>query len=60
MGLKFPVEEAGMAAAKLLYDQGVFAVYANNDRSVLQLLPPLVVSDDEADEIVEVVRRVFG
>jgi acetylornithine/succinyldiaminopimelate/putrescine aminotransferase len=60
MGLKFPVEEAGMAAAKLLYDQGIFSVYANNDRSVLQMLPPLIVSDEEADEIVEVVRRVFG
>jgi acetylornithine/succinyldiaminopimelate/putrescine aminotransferase len=49
-----------MAAAKLLYDQGIFAVYANNDRSVLQMLPPLVATDDDADEILQKVRRVFG
>lgn len=60
MGLRLPAPEAAMAAAKLLYDQGLFAVYANNDRSVLQMLPPLIVSDDEADAIVEVVRRVLG
>ncbi|MCA9620979.1 MAG: aspartate aminotransferase family protein, partial [Myxococcales bacterium] len=60
MGLAFPFPEGGMVAAKMLFDQGIFAVYANNDRSVLQLLPPLVTSDDEAEAIIEVVRRVFG
>lgn len=60
MGLKFPVEEAGMLAAKLLFDQGLFTLYANNDTSVLQFLPPLIVSDDEADEIIAIVRSVFG
>ena len=60
MGLKFPVPEAGMAAAKLLYEQGIFAVYANNDRSVLQMLPPLVATDEDADEIIRKVRSVFG
>ena len=60
MGMKFAFPEAGMAAAKLLFDRGIFAVYANNDRSVLQMLPPLVTSDDEADEIIGTVRRVFG
>lgn len=60
MGFKFPVEEAGRMAAKLLVDAGVFAVWANNDTSVLQFLPPLVCSDAEAEEIVRIVRGVFG
>jgi acetylornithine/succinyldiaminopimelate/putrescine aminotransferase len=60
MGLKMSAPEAGMAAAKLLFDQGIFAVYANNDRSVLQLLPPLTIGDDEADEVIRVVRHVLG
>lgn len=60
MGLAFPVPEAGMLAAKLLFDAGIFAVYANNDTAVLQLLPPLTATDDEADEIIAIIRRVFG
>lgn len=60
MGLKFPAEGGGMLAAKLLYDAGVFTVYANNDTSVLQFLPPLNLTDAEADEIIAIVRKVFG
>ncbi len=60
MGFAFPVADAGIMAAKLLFDSGIFAVYAGNDTSVLQFLPPLITSDSEADEIVSVVRSVFA
>jgi acetylornithine/succinyldiaminopimelate/putrescine aminotransferase len=60
MGLAFPAEQAGMLAAKLLFDAGVFCVWANNDPSVLQFLPPLIISDDEAGELIQRVRRVFS
>lgn len=60
MGLAFPAPDAGMLAAKLLFDAGIFAVYANNDTAVLQFLPPLVTTEDEADEIIGIVRTVFG
>ena len=60
MGLSFPAPDAGMVAAKLLFDAGIFAVYAAHDTSVLQFLPPLITTEDEADEIVAVVRSVFG
>jgi len=60
MGLKFPKEGDGMTAARDLINAGVFAVFANNDTSVLQFLPPLVVTDDEVDEVVAIVRRTFG
>jgi len=59
MGLAFGAPRAGMFAAKLLYDAGVFAVWANNDPSVLQFLPPLVLDDAEADELIATVRRVL-
>jgi acetylornithine/succinyldiaminopimelate/putrescine aminotransferase len=59
MGLAFPAPDAGMMAAKLLFDAGIFAVYANNDTSVLQFLPPLTTTHDEADEIISIVRSVF-
>jgi len=56
MGLKFGAERAGMFAAKLLYDAGVFAVWANNDPSVLQFLPALTLTDDEAGELIATVN----
>jgi acetylornithine/succinyldiaminopimelate/putrescine aminotransferase len=56
MGLKLPQPGDGLLAAREVIKAGVFAVYANNDTSVLQLLPPLVLEDAEADEIIDIVR----
>jgi acetylornithine/succinyldiaminopimelate/putrescine aminotransferase len=60
MGLAFAEPGGGMAAAAALYDAGVFAVWAANDPRVLQLLPPLVLADAEAEEIVDRVRAALG
>ena len=60
MAFKFPVDPAGMMASKVLFDAGVFAVYANNDRSVLQFLPPLVLDDAQVDELLDLVRGAFS
>ncbi len=60
MGLKFPNEGDGLLAARDVIEAGVFAVFANNDTSVLQLLPPLTITDDEADEIISIIRTTFG
>jgi acetylornithine/succinyldiaminopimelate/putrescine aminotransferase len=60
MGLKFADEEAAMAAAAGLFKAGVFAVWANNDRSVVQFLPPLVLTDEEAAELIDRVRGAFA
>ncbi|MEN8115082.1 MAG: aminotransferase class III-fold pyridoxal phosphate-dependent enzyme [Actinomycetota bacterium] len=60
MALAFPAPDAGMFAMKLLFDAGIFSLYANNDTSVLQFLPPLILTDEETDEIIGIVRKVFG
>ncbi len=60
MGLAFTEPDGGMVATKALFDEGVFALYANNDQRVLQFLPPMILSDDDADEIIAIVRRVLG
>jgi len=60
MGLKFDATGGGLAAAKACYDAGVFAVFANNDTSVLQFLPPLVLTDDEHDDLVDRVAKALG
>jgi acetylornithine/succinyldiaminopimelate/putrescine aminotransferase len=60
MGLAFAEEGAGMVAAAAFYKAGIFAVWANNDPKVLQFLPPLVLSDTEADDLIGRIRAVFG
>ena len=59
MGLKLENEGDAMLAARAVIEAGVFAVFANNDTSVLQLLPPLTISDDEADDIIGIVRSAL-
>lgn len=60
MGLSFAEPDGGMVAARTMIEHGVFAIFANNDLSVLQFLPPLVLTDAEADELIDTVRRAFG
>ncbi|MCJ7437441.1 MAG: aminotransferase class III-fold pyridoxal phosphate-dependent enzyme [Acidimicrobiia bacterium] len=57
MGLRWPDEDAGILAAKACIDGGVFAVFANNDTSVMQFLPPLVLTDGEVEELADAVVR---
>ncbi|MCB9587188.1 MAG: aspartate aminotransferase family protein [Polyangiaceae bacterium] len=59
MGLKFPVEGAGMLAMRLLVDQGLFVLYAGNDTSVVQFLPPLILQPDDADDVLRRLRAAF-
>ena len=60
MGLRFPAEGDALGAAAELIRAGVFAVFANNDTSVLQFLPPLTVRDEEVQDIVSIVRSTFS
>ncbi len=60
MGFDFAADAAGMVAAASLYKAGVFTVWANNDPSVLQFLPPLILTDDEADQLIGRIRAAFG
>jgi acetylornithine/succinyldiaminopimelate/putrescine aminotransferase len=58
--LKLEKEGAGLMATKALIDAGVFVVFANNESAAIQFLPPLILSDVEADEIISVVRTALG
>jgi acetylornithine/succinyldiaminopimelate/putrescine aminotransferase len=60
MGFKFDEPAGGFEAMRRIVPAGILAVAANNDPSVLQFKPPLIVGDEEVEEIVAVVRRVFG
>lgn len=54
IGLRYNNPQGGPLMTKLCYDAGMFALYANNDHSVQQFLPPLIISDAEARESVEI------
>jgi acetylornithine/succinyldiaminopimelate/putrescine aminotransferase len=60
LGLEFPEENGGLVAMNQLRAAGVFVVYANHNPAAVQFLPPLVLTDDEADEIVARVGRAVA
>jgi len=60
MGLVFPDETCGPMMTKLAYEEGVLAIYANNDQRVLQFLPPLIMDDLEAEETLAALDRALA
>ncbi|HEY5011971.1 MAG TPA: aminotransferase class III-fold pyridoxal phosphate-dependent enzyme [Acidimicrobiia bacterium] len=60
MGLHFDDPAGGLAATQRLIPAGVFAVFANNDPSVLQLLPPLTITDDETAWLIDTTRAALA
>jgi acetylornithine/succinyldiaminopimelate/putrescine aminotransferase len=60
IGLVFPDETCGPLMTKLIYEEGVLAIYANNDQRVLQFLPPLIMSDQEAEEALAALDRALA
>jgi putrescine aminotransferase len=59
IGLVLPNETCGPLMTRLLYDEGVLAIYANNDPRVLQFLPPLIMHDLEAEEVLGALDRAL-
>lgn len=57
IGLKYAHPEGGPLMTKLCYDAGLFALYANNDHSVQQFLPPLIIDDADARATIEILDR---
>jgi len=53
MGIEMVNEQCGPIMTKVCYDHGILSIYANNDRRVSQLLPPLTIDKKLAYEIVE-------
>ncbi len=51
MGLKLADEQYGPLMSRLGFEAGLFTVYANNDTSVLQVLPPLIIKEEEAHQV---------
>ena len=53
MGIELSGEFYGPLFSKAAYDNGLLCVYANNDRRVVQFLPPLIIDRPLAAEILQ-------
>ncbi len=53
MGLELKDELAGPLLTKTAYDNDLLLVYANNDTSVCQFLPPLVMEEQDINWVME-------
>ena len=53
MGLKFNHDLGGMIMMKTSFEAGLLCWVAGHDRTVLQFLPPLLIDEALADEIVD-------
>jgi putrescine aminotransferase len=49
MGLQYTNESIGPRMTKKLADRGIIAVYTGNDPSICRLMPPLVITPEEVD-----------
>ena len=53
MGIEMKDELCGSVMTKTAYDHGLLMVYSNNDQSVCQCLPPLTMTIEEVDIVLE-------
>jgi putrescine aminotransferase len=60
MGIEMVNESCGPIMTKACYDHGILAIYANNDKRVCQLLPPLIIDKKTAYEIIRAVDGALG
>lgn len=60
MGLKLANDMCGPLMSVLGFKFGLFTVYANNDTSVSQLLPPLIITEDEARQVIAALDGMLG
>ncbi len=60
MGLELEDELAGPLLTKTAYDNDLLMVYANNDTSVCQLLPPLVMDVEQVDWVAQRLDRALA
>jgi acetylornithine/succinyldiaminopimelate/putrescine aminotransferase len=51
MALQAHSDEQGIELARQSIENGVLAIFANNCRSALIVMPPLVISEEEVDEV---------
>jgi acetylornithine/succinyldiaminopimelate/putrescine aminotransferase len=59
IGLRHKEQSQGFLMTNLMFKNGVIALFANNDKSVLQIMPPLIIEPHEVDEVLEALYRSY-
>lgn len=59
MGLKLTNENFGPLMTRIGFDAGLLAIYANNNPSVLQVLPPLIIQEEEALKVIAILDAML-
>ena len=60
IGLELKSDLAGPLLTKTAYDEGLLIIYANNDPSVCQFLPPLVMDEKEVEGVIEKLDKALA
>ncbi len=60
MGLELKDKLAGPVMTKAAYDNELLIIYANNDPSVVQFLPPLIMDEKDIKHVVKQLDRTFN
>lgn len=60
MGLELKSDIAGPLLTKTAYDEGLLLIYANNNPSICQFLPPLVMTEREVEEVVQKLDKALA
>ncbi len=60
MGLKMMSEACGPLMTVAGFHHGILTIYAHNDQSVSQLLPPLIIQEEEAQQVLEALDRMLS
>lgn len=58
-GIQTPQPDMGPLLSKACFEAGLLCVYAGNDTSVLQFLPPLIIEKSLAEEILQRLDRAM-
>jgi 4-aminobutyrate aminotransferase-like enzyme len=60
MGLKLSNEQLGPLMTRIGFEAGLLTIYANNDTSVIQILPPLIIQEDEVRMVLGILDGMLG
>ena len=59
-GLKLVNENLGPLMTRIGFDAGLLAIFANNDPSVVQILPPLIIQEEEVMEVLGILDGMLA
>ncbi|RLD85768.1 MAG: aspartate aminotransferase family protein, partial [Bacteroidetes bacterium] len=60
IGLRFTNEKYSLLFTKAAYESGMWALYANNDKKMVQMLPPLIINENHVEEIIQKIDKAVS